>query len=219
MAEETLDRARGRHPLERRLDPARVALVDLQRVEADQVPTRCVEQEAEDLVEERAHRQSLAAPAQSAEEALEVRKDPCAAEIAGERRESSLWVEDGASRRSTYLSIAVLDVETLQLSPLDSGGRQWPHRPGLFTEKPVGLHHHPGHRPAPMPSPTGGGAPRLLRFTASSGSTWRPTSPWPTSPTPRATAYRITWKRSSGPTTRHRPSPAVQMGRPPGSNR
>ena len=44
------------------------------------------------------------------------------------------------------------------------------------------------------------GAPKPPPCTASSRNTWRPTSPWPMSPIPWATAYRNTWKRNSGAT-------------------
>ena len=90
----------------------------------------------------------------------------------------------------------LLDVETIPLPPLDTGGRRCRFRPTLLAGRPGGPHHHPGHRPAPMPSPIAGAAPKPPPCIASSGNTWRPTSPWPMSP--MGTACRITWRRSSG---------------------
>ena len=92
---------------------------------------------------------------------------------------------------------AVFGVVTYPTVPLDAGGRWCRFRPNLLAGRSGGPHHQPGHRPAPTPSPIAGAAPRPRRSTASSGNTWRPTSPWPMSPTLWATAYRITWKRSS----------------------
>ena len=95
---------------------------------------------------------------------------------------------------------AVLDVETPNSTPLDAGDRWCRFSPTLPAGKSGGPHHHPGHRLTPPPSPIVGAVPRPPLCTASSGSTWRRISPWPMSPILWATAYRITWRRSSGAT-------------------
>jgi len=94
--------------------------------------------------------------------------------------------------------IALLHVETQRLAPLGAGDCRWTHRPTPHTGRPGGPNHRPNPRPAPEPSPIVGTAPRPPRCIGSSGSTWRPTSPWPTRPIPWATVCRITWKRSLG---------------------
>ena len=93
---------------------------------------------------------------------------------------------------------AVLDVETPRPTPLDAGGRWCRFSPTLLAGRPGGPHNRPDHRPASLPSPIAGGVPRPRRPTASSGSAWRPTWPWPMRPTPWAMACRIMSRRSSG---------------------
>jgi hypothetical protein len=93
-----------------------------------------------------------------------------------------------------------LDVETHRIVSLDVRGGWWTHRSPQLTERPAGLHLPGGRDPAPNHSVIAGAGLRPPRFTASSGNTSRPTSPWPTRPIPWATACRIMSRRSSGAT-------------------
>jgi hypothetical protein len=87
--EEAFDRVRGGHVIAPGLDSGGVALVRSELIEADQVATRAVQKETEELVEEADDSKPLCAPAHRAKKAIEVAKESDVIQVAAEESQAA----------------------------------------------------------------------------------------------------------------------------------
>ena len=77
------------HPVRLGLDRRCVALILLQLIEADKMPTGAIHEETEELVEEGGHRKPFRALAHRAEQAIEVGEDLQVTHVAAEQSQAA----------------------------------------------------------------------------------------------------------------------------------